>query len=555
MSSSETVDRRDVAGRYLLRQRTSTGGELHTYRGWDATLERRVRISLLDATDSRGPELLDAARRVAVLEDARVPRILDAGTDHAAGPALTPGPSAGAPTGRHTLATGEHPDFPDGVAYVVEEEVEGRTLTDLLRSGPLLGPAARALVGEVATALDAAARRGLHHTRLTPDHVVLGPDGLVHVLGIGVESALAPEPPSVSTGRADAIANRADAVGCVALLYAALTGRWPTVDSLAPHPGLPSAPSGADGRPLPPKEIRPEVPNDLDTLASVTFGPHADGPHTPAELALQLAPWSMDVWYDVLREMRGERAAREVRDRLGGEAVPEAEPVIPFVAPTPTRTRREDSRFVLVLVAAVVLVGLVLAVWQLSRIATPDLGDDAAPARPAATSTAPSPAATPETTPEATPSVSAGPLPVTGITTIDPQGDGESPAGAAAMTDGDPASTWQSQRYSTTAFGGLKNGIGIVVDLGAEVDVTSVQLTQPGSGGRVELRTSVAPEAPTGPEGTTVVGEAAAGGDATITPAAPVRARWLLLWSTELPTNDGAARWVVGQVAVTGTAG
>ncbi len=112
-------------------------------------------------------------------------------------------------------------------------------MTDLLRSGPLRPAAVRALVGEVATALDAAARRGLHHTRLTPDDVLLDAEGVVRVRGVGVEAALEVDPPAVSAARAAALANRADAVGLVALVYAGLVGRWPSLEGLAPCAALP----------------------------------------------------------------------------------------------------------------------------------------------------------------------------------------------------------------------------------------------------------------------------------------------------------------------------
>ena len=42
---------------------------------------------------------------------------------------------------------------------------------------------------------------------------------------------------------------------------------------------------------MPPADLVPDVPNDLDTLCVVTLGRHNDGPRTPAELAQQLAPW------------------------------------------------------------------------------------------------------------------------------------------------------------------------------------------------------------------------------------------------------------------------
>jgi len=522
----DAVGRSTVADRYALDREVGGAPDARQFLARDTTLDRWVRVRTLDAADPRSGEFLDAARRAAMVRDPHVPRVLDAGTEHGPGGA--------------------------GTVYVVEEDVEGRTLTELLRPGPLQAPAVRSLVGEVATALDAAARRGLHHTRLTPDSVVLGPDGVVRIVGLGLEAALEPDPPVVSAARAAVVANRADAVGLVGLVYAGLTGRWPAATTLTQHWSLPTAPS-AEGRPVPPKDIRPDVPNDLDTLCAVTFGPHEDGPRDPAELALQLAPWSMAVWADVLRDMRGEQATREVRQRLASrEVVPDEEPPVPFAAPTSTgRPPQADSRLVIAIVAVCVLVGLVVALWQLSRIGVPEqLSGEAVPtsSAPAPSSSAPAPVPT-TPAPTAPPAPAPAPLRVAGVTALDPEGDGVSPGGVQRVVDGDPATSWSSERYTSTAFGGLKSGIGLLVDLGADVDVTSVVLTDAGDGGRVELR-----NAPTGGyEGSVPVAEAPAGGVQTLTPLAPVRTRTVLLWVTQLPTTDGQARLTVSELQVLGT--
>ena len=518
-----------MADRYALDRElpVAAGSGTREFRGRDLTLDRPVRVRTLPAADPRAEEFLDAARRAAMLTDPRVPRILDAGTD-----AAQPG---GTPT-----------------VFVVEEHVEGRSLGELLSTGPLKPAAVRALVGEVASALDVAARRGLHHTRLTPDDVVLGPDGVVRVRGVGVEAALEVDPPAVSPARAAALANRADAVGLVALVYAGLVARWPALEGTAPHDGLPQSPT-ADGKPLPPKDIRPDVPNDLDTLCSVTFGPHEDGPRDPAELALQLAPWTMAPWEETLRRMRGEAATREFRGRLKNrdEVVPEAEPPVPFTRPHPTaRPPRDDSRFVLAIVGAVVVVGLVLALWQLSRISVPAIPGTAAASAPAATTPAPTPSSAPApTTTASTPPPAPVVLPVAVVSALDPQGGGESSETAPRAVDGDPATAWESQRYNSAAFGGLKDGMGLLLDLGVEADVTGVQLTAGGEGGSVSLLTAPGPAL----EGSVPVATAAAGGVQALTPPQPVRSRYLVLWFTQLPTTDGVFRASVAEVAVTGT--
>ena len=55
----------------------------------------------------------------------------------------------------------------EGLAFVVEESLHGaHTLTSLLAQGGLPAEEVRRMVGETATALDAAGQRGLHHLML-----------------------------------------------------------------------------------------------------------------------------------------------------------------------------------------------------------------------------------------------------------------------------------------------------------------------------------------------------------------------------------------------------
>ena len=269
-----------VAGRYRLDEPRSAA--LPGAQRWSATdqiLARPVTVTLV--TGDRTSAVLDAARRAALVVDPRLARILDVGQS-------------------------------DGTGYVVSAAVEGRTLADLAGRAPLGADQARAVVGEAAGALEAARRRGVHHLALRPESVVVTADGRVVLEGLAVDGELI----GAATGGAHAM-SRADTVGLVRVLYAALTGRWPaTSAATGPAPlrsfeewsaarsagpaatdgsdawraDLPAAPEH-DGAPLPPVDLLASVPADLDTLCAVTLGPHDDGPHSPAELVRELEPW------------------------------------------------------------------------------------------------------------------------------------------------------------------------------------------------------------------------------------------------------------------------
>ncbi|KQT01872.1 hypothetical protein ASG23_00315 [Cellulomonas sp. Leaf395] len=254
---SEVVGRGTVlAGRY--RVLSPVVSDLAGASAWQATdqiLDRPVRVRILE--HGAVAPALDAARRAALVTDGRLVRVLDVGTH-------------------------------EGYGYVVSEQLVGQSLARLVAQGPLTADQARAVVGEAASALEIARRRGVHHLALRPSVLHVSPDGRVLVSGLALDAALLGD----SGGDARST-TRADAVGLVRLLYAALTGLWPA-DPRAPQtPGgetLPPAPI-VNGAPVAPADLVAGVPNDLDTLCVVTLGPNDDGPHSPGELVRELEPW------------------------------------------------------------------------------------------------------------------------------------------------------------------------------------------------------------------------------------------------------------------------
>ena len=56
--------------------------------------------------------------------------------------------------------------------------------------------------------------------------------------------------------------------------------------------------------------------------------------------------------------------------------------------------------------------------------------------------------------------------------------------------DGVPATAWTTSRYKTATFGGLKTGVGLLLDLGKPTDLHTVQVGFTAAGAKVELRVS-----------------------------------------------------------------
>jgi hypothetical protein len=241
-----------LGGRYAVQRRLAQLPRAERWSAHDTTLERDVVVVCFAADDPNADAALDAARRAAGVDNERLVRILDVGRS-------------------------------EEVAFFVEEALhEAHTLTHLLEQGGLPSEEARRIAGETAVGLEAARGRGLHHLQLSPSYIWRTGDGAIKVSGLATAAALAGVDDLGSTE-----ASRADAVGAVAITYAALTSRWPLSERV--H-GLEPAPHVVGGVPAP-SEIAAGVPGDLDALCRLTLNDD-EGPLTPGDFATQIAPWS-----------------------------------------------------------------------------------------------------------------------------------------------------------------------------------------------------------------------------------------------------------------------
>jgi hypothetical protein len=193
------------------------------------------------------------------------------------------------------------------------------------------------------------------------------------------------------------------------------------------------------------------------------------------------------------------------------------------------------------------------------QAAAPPVSHQQAAAKPPGPKTTPPPAtpapvatAAVTATPKATVTPRAQTLVPVSAVAFGPQGtaDGDNPQIAARVLT-DPAMGWVSQWYVTPSFGDLKQGTGLLLDLGRTVTVTTVTLTlgsPPGTA--LELRLGAAPDLSALP----VVTTATATRDQLSLPlASPAEARYVLLWFTRLPPDDaGTYQLFVHQVAIQG---
>ena len=103
---------------------------------------------------------------------------------------------------------------------------------------------------------------------------------------------------------------------------------------------------------------------------------------------------------------------------------------------------------------------------------------------------------------------------------------------------------WRTQTYTSADFGNLKDGVGLLLDLGAARAVTAVDLDAVGGPITVELRAG--DERGADPTAYARVGAAVQASGQTSLPAkAGGRHRYWLIWVTRLAAQDGGYRAVI----------
>lgn len=471
-----------LAGRYRLLDPVATEGPAVLWRAQDEVLARDVAVRVLPTPDRASKAEVEPFLRAA----ARAGKVAHSGLVRVYDAALEPGPRRSA-----------------DVAFLIREWVEGEPLDEhLLRVGELAAPDAADLLRQVADALTAAHAAGLAHGRVHPGNVLVTPAGRVRLTDAAVAAAVHGEP---VPDQLDDPAVRADTRDAGAVLYALLTTHWPAGSTPQPPGRLPASPL-SHGRALAPHQVRAAVPRQLDHVVLRALDP-------------ALVP--------TLPPLRTPAALADATDACAEEARHERQAAL--AAHEPGWVRRHLGW---VLAAALVLLfGAFgwfsgLAVGELDR---PPDAVDLLDASPTPTSPGASPAAR---------------IPLQGlvIRDFDPLGDGqENPDQVLNATDPDPTTAWTTQRYRTSAFSGLKPGVGLLLDLGRVRDLHRLQVAFTAAGAHVQLR--VADAAPQSLEGTRVVAEDDTGHQLVVlAPATPVRARYLLVWVTALPRDGDGYR-------------
>ena len=151
-------------GPYEILALIGSGGMGHVYRAFDARLKRTVAIKVSDAAFSE--RSAREARLVAALNHTNICHLYDIGPN-----------------------------------YLVMELVEGPTLADRLRMGPIPLEEALPIANQIAEALAAAHEKGIVHRDLKPANIKVSDDGAVKVLDFGL--AILAEPYTAAASQDD----------------------------------------------------------------------------------------------------------------------------------------------------------------------------------------------------------------------------------------------------------------------------------------------------------------------------------------------------------------
>lgn len=565
-----------LAGRYRLRAVLGRGGAGTVWHADDAVLDRPVAVKLLHPDLERDHSAVARFRREAT-----------------AAAAMTH------PNAVIVYDIGEA----DGRVFLVMELVDGVTLSDLLADGRL-APDDTVTVGlAMARALGAAHTRGLIHRDVKPGNVLVTRDGVAKVADFGIATALGDAQarlttPGMVVGTSAYLAPeqledspldaRADVYSLGLVLHECLTGR----QTFSGGTAVEVATRRLAGDVPAPSQAVPGVPEELDlavaratrrdpgrrfedggALAAAIAGllPPDAGPRLAHLVAGHLGPVDRDA-----AAVRGPitdpapatvmpavAAARAPAPPTGGDEA--ATTAVPRVSSEPAAAGREPGTATLPATGgtaapasersieeppprrsgwrgplpwALVLLGLALFGIALLDVVR---GDDE--------NENPADEATGDEVPAE--------LAIVGGESYDPLGTSpEHPEDVPKAFDGDPGTAWQTQRYNTAAFGGLKEGVGLWLDLGESTTVSELAVALRPAGADLTVFAADEPPPPGVDAGWSPadwgrpVAESASSDTETTLSLDDATGRYFLLWFTSLPADGGGHRVHVGEVTV-----
>src|SRR5918995_4805339 len=305
----KTLDTRSVE-RYGLQKRIGSGGMAEVYLAHDRELDRDVAFKRLREQYAQDEEVVERFEREAKSA---------ASLDH-----------------QNIAAVYDRGNTEDGSYYIVMELVSGGNLKDrILKDGPLPASKTAELGLQVAQALQTAHEQGVIHRDIKPQNILLTESGQAKVTDFGIARAAAASTVTKSgfvLGTAHYLSPeqalghpaspRSDLYSLGVVLYEMLTGELPhdaetQVGIVMKH---------VSGRLLPPKDVNPDVPEELDAVVARLLARDPEDRYRDADELIE----------DLERVQRGESPAVAATQRL------EQQP--PSAVTAPPKASRDDNR-------------------------------------------------------------------------------------------------------------------------------------------------------------------------------------------------------------------
>ena len=246
-----TTERR--IGRYVLLEAIGRGAMGIVYRADDPFIHRTVAVKILHGAMGSTPQEIGLARKRFLREAQSA-----GGIDH--------------PNIIRILDVGE--DQESGEMYIVMEYLPGPSLETMLLEAEVDLQSAVEIIGQIASALDAAHARGIIHRDIKPSNILLTKEGtaklvdfgITHIVsssltqdmgGLGTPAYMSPEQVTGST-----IDARADLFSLGVLSYETLSGQRPFQGTDA----VSIAYAVAHSEPAPISVVNPQLPRTLDAV-------------------------------------------------------------------------------------------------------------------------------------------------------------------------------------------------------------------------------------------------------------------------------------------------